>query len=123
MNLLIQQNNLFMDSEIKTWLYDILMSIDEIESYYKDKPKIFEEYKNDVRTKRAIERNLEIIGEAVNRIIKRDIHFKLNNAQKIIGTRNKIIHGYDKISDDLVWSIVINHLPKLHQEVSKLLDE
>ena len=80
MNLLIQQNNLFMDSEIKTWLYDILMSIDEIESYYKDKPKIFEEYKNDVRTKRAIERNLEIIGEAVNRIIKRDIHFKLNNA-------------------------------------------
>ena len=112
-----------MDNDIKTWLYDILQSINEIDSYYDNKPVIFEEYVSDIRTKRAIERDLEIIGEAVNRILKKDKKIKLDNAEKIIGTRNRIIHGYDKISDDLIWSIVINHLPKLKDEVTGLLDE
>lgn len=110
-----------MDNEIKTWLYDILQSINEIDSYYTDKPKKFEEYLSDLKTKRAVERNIEIIGEAVNRILKKDKHFNLENAQKIIGTRNRIAHGYDKISDDLIWSIVINNLPKLKEEVQNLL--
>ena len=112
-----------MNNDIKTWLYDILQSIKEIDSYYETKPKIFKDYISDIKTKRAIERNLEIIGEAANRILKKDKNFKLNNAEKIIGTRNRIIHGYDKISDDLIWSIVINHLPKLKEEVSRLLNE
>jgi uncharacterized protein with HEPN domain len=86
-----------MDIEIKTWLFDILQSIHEIESYYADKPKRFDEFRSDIKTKRAVERNLEIIGEAVNRILKRDEHFMLTNADKIIGTRNRIIHGYDKV--------------------------
>jgi uncharacterized protein with HEPN domain len=112
-----------MDIEIKTWLYDILQSINEIDGYYVNKPRIFEEYVSDKKTKRAIERNLEIIGEAVNRILRRDQSFKLSNAERIIGTRNRIIHGYDKISDDLIWSIVINHLPKLKEEVFYLLEQ
>jgi uncharacterized protein with HEPN domain len=112
-----------MDNDIKTWLYDILQSINEIDSYYEVKPKIFNEYISDIKTKRAIERNLEIIGEAANRIQKRDKDFKLNNVDTIIGTRNRIIHGYDKISDDLIWSIVINHLSKLKEEVTGFLDE
>jgi len=110
-----------MDNEIKTWLYDILQSINEIDSYYTDKPRKFVEYLSDLKTKRAIERNIEIIGEAVNRILKKDRHFNLENAQNIIGTRNRIAHGYDKISDDLIWSIVINNLPKLKEEVQNLL--
>lgn len=112
-----------MDKDIQTWLYDVLQSIDEIEGYYENKPKVFEEYTSDIKTKRAIERNLEIIGEAVNRILRKDINFTLDNAEKIVGTRNRIIHGYDKISDDLIWSIVINHLPKLKSEVASLLRE
>ena len=112
-----------MDNEIKTWLYDILQSINEVDSYYNERPRIFEEYLSDIKTKRAVERDLEIIGEAVNRIIKKDENFRLDNAQKIIGTRNRIIPGYDKISDDLIWSIVINHLPKLKKEVEDLLGE
>ncbi len=111
-----------MDSEIKTWLYDILQSISEIESYFEGKPKRFEDYSKDIRTKRAVERDFEIIGEAVNRILKKDVDFRIENAQKIIGTRNRIAHGYDKISDDLIWSIVINHLPKLKSEITSLLD-
>jgi len=112
-----------MDNDIKTWLYDILQSINEIDSYYDNKPRIFEEYVSDIKTKRAIERDLEIIGEAVNRILKKDKNFKLDNVQKIVGTRNRIIHGYDKISDDLIWSIVINHLPRLKNEVTGLLNK
>lgn len=110
-----------MDSEIQTWLYDILQSIEEIDSYFEDKPKRFADYSNDIKTKRATERNFEIIGEAVNRILRKDANFYIDNAQKIIGTRNRIIHGYDKVSDDLIWSIVINHLPKLKAEILGLL--
>jgi uncharacterized protein with HEPN domain len=110
-----------MDKEISVWLYDILQSIKEIESYFENKPKVFEEFITEIKTKRAVERNLEIIGEAVNRIFKKDKDFKLNNAGKIIGTRNRIIHGYDKVTDDIIWSIVINHIPKLKEEVQKLL--
>jgi len=112
-----------MDDELRTWLYDILQSINEIESYFEGRPKIFEDYISDIRTKRATERDLEITGEAVNRILKKDKKFKLENAQKIIDTRNRIIHGYDMISDDLIWSIVINHVPKLKIEVENLLNE
>lgn len=112
-----------MDSEIKTWLFDIVQSISEIEGYFEDRPKKFEEYILDIKTKRATERNIEIIGEAVNRILKKDPNFVLENIHKIIGTRNRIVHAYDKISDDLIWSIVINHLPKLKFECTKLIEK
>jgi len=112
-----------MDNEIKTWLYDILQATEEIESFFAEKPKKFEEYVSDLRTKRAVERNIEIIGDAVNRILKRDKNFTLNNARQIIGTRNRIAHTYDKITDDLIWSIIINSLPKLKEEVGDLLKQ
>lgn len=111
-----------MDNEIKTWLYDILQSVNEIESYFNDHSKVFEEYSKDFKTKRAVERNIEIIGEAINRILKKDKTIQIEHAQKIIGTRNRIAHGYDNISDDLIWSIIINHIPKLKVEVAGILD-
>lgn len=111
-----------MQHEIKTWLYVILQSIVEIEGYFADKPKRFEDYLSDKKTQRAVERNIEIIGEAVNRILKADSDFKLENAHKIIGARNRIIHGYDSVSHEVIWSIVINHLPNLQVEVSKLIE-
>jgi len=98
-----------------------LQSIGEIDSYFEDRPRLFDQYVADIRTKRAVERDIEIIGEAVNRILKKNNDFELENAQKIIGTRNRIAHGYDKISDDLIWSIVINHLPKLKEEIVALM--
>jgi uncharacterized protein with HEPN domain len=107
-----------MDHEINTWLYDILQAIEEIDSYFVDTPRSYSHYISDSKTRRAVERNIEIIGEAVNRIVRKDREFYLENAQKIIGTRNRIAHGYDNISDDLIWSIVINHLPKLKEEIS-----
>jgi len=110
-----------MDEEIKAWLYDILQSINEIEDYFTDQPKQFEAYTKDIKTKRAVERNLEIIGEAANRIVKANPNFTLTNVKQIIGTRNRIIHGYDTISDELIWSIIINHLPQLKSETEEIL--
>ncbi|SFN59770.1 Uncharacterized conserved protein, contains HEPN domain [Flavobacterium succinicans] len=112
-----------MDNNIKTWLYDILSSINEIESYYIDTPKIFEIYQNDLRTKRAVERNIEIIGEAMNRILKLDSEIVISNSRKIVDVRNRIIHGYDSVSDDVIWGIVIRNLPVLQKEVEELLGE
>ena len=112
-----------MDNDIKTWLFDILSSINEIESYYVETPKIFEIYQNDLRTKRAVERNIEIIGEAMSRILKVKGEIEISNSRKIVDVRNRIIHGYDSVSDDVIWGIVIRNLPLLQKEVEKLLNE
>lgn len=112
-----------MDIEIKMWLYDILNAINEIESFLTDTPQRFEIYENDLKTKRAVERNIEIIGEAMNRILHRDDSIKLTNSKKIVDTRNRIIHGYDAVSDEIIWAIVITHLPILQLEVEMLLNE
>lgn len=112
-----------MDDSIKTWLYDILGSINEIESYFVDTPKLFEVYQNDLRTKRAVERNIEIIGEAMSRILKEHNHIQISNSRKIVDVRNRIIHGYDSVSDNVIWGIVIKNLPVLQKEVEILLGE
>ena len=112
-----------MDNEVKAWLYDIFNAIMEIDSFFIDIPKEFSTYKDDLRTRRAIERNIEIIGEALNRIITKDESIKISNARKIVDTRNRIIHGYDSVSDEIIWGIIINHIPILQTEVKDLLVE
>lgn len=52
-----------MDIELKVWLQDIITAINEIDSFFADRPRVFEAFKQDIKTKRAVERNLEIIGE------------------------------------------------------------
>jgi uncharacterized protein with HEPN domain len=110
-----------MDRDIKTWLFDIIIAIEEIEQFLPQGKRLFEEYKSDLKTKRAVERNLEIIGEATNRILNKDSNFELSHSRKIISLRNRIIHGYDVISDELIWGIIINDLQKLKLEISKYL--
>lgn len=114
-----------MDERILKWLYDIKMSIQEIDSFFIENEKDFFKYKNNRMLKRAVERNLEIIGEAVNRIITRDDSFteKISNAKAIVGLRNQVIHAYDNISDENIWSILTKHLPKLKLEVDGLIKE
>lgn len=112
-----------MNEKVLKCLYDIKMAIDEVDSFFVNKEKSFQEYKNDLKLRRAIERNLEIIGEAMNRILKEDQDFKIINARKIVGLRNQIIHGYDSVSDENIWGILINHLPGLKLEVARLIKE
>lgn len=111
-----------MGDNIKSWLYDILNAINEIESFFIDQ-KIFSLYINDIKTKRAVERNIEIIGEAMNRILKENNSIQISNSKKLVDVRNRIIHGYDSVSDDIIWGIVIKHMPVLRKEVEILLNE
>ncbi len=114
-----------MDERILKWLYDVKMAIDEIDSFFEGQEQNLSQYKSSLMLKRAVERNLEIIGEAINRIKQRDEDF-LNNiseAKSIIGLRNHVIHSYETISDENIWSILTNHLPKLKSEIHQLIDK
>jgi len=110
-----------MNNDIKTWLYDILNAIMEIESFFQDIPKEFSVYQADIRTKRAVERNIEIVGEAMNRILKVNDTIAISNSRLIVDLRNRIIHGYDSVSDEIIWSVVIKYLPILQIEIDSLL--
>ena len=112
-----------MDERILKWLFDIKLAIEEIDLYFENSEKNFYKYRKNTMLKRAIERDLEIIGEAVNRIIKRDSSYVniIANAKAIIGLRNHVIHSYDNISDENIWSILTNHLPKLKLDINKLI--
>lgn len=112
-----------MDKEIQVWLFDILNSILEIESFVDFEETNFQDYSSDVKTKRAVERNLEIIGEAVNKISKKDENLEITDKRKIISVRNRIIHGYDQVSDELIWSIITQYLTVLEKEVRQYLNE
>ena len=110
-----------MDNKINAWLEDILRCIDEIFDFLPEEKNFFE-YQRDIKTKKAIERNIEIIGEAVNRISKYESsNIEIKNAQQIIGTRNRIAHEYDNISDEIIWTIILRELPKLKTEIYSLI--
>jgi len=109
-----------MDERIEKWLYDIQFAIEEIEGYFGNSEKNFTNFKQNLMLKRAIERNLEIIGEATNRILSRNPEIEITNARKIVNLRNFIIHSYDSISDENIWAIVINNLPELKKEIDNL---
>lgn len=111
-----------MEREIRIWLEDIKQSIDEIEEFLPNRRDFFE-FKKDIKTRKAVERNIEIIGEAVNRILSINPNIEITNARKIVDTRNRIIHGYDSVSEDIIWAIVSNDLNKLRKEVINLLGE
>jgi len=110
-----------MNERVLKCLYDIKLAIDEIDSFFVLNQKSYEAYTSDLLLRRAIERNLEIIGEAMNRILKEDPDCSIGNARRIIGLRNQIIHGYDSISDENIWGIVVNHLPNLKSEIENLI--
>lgn len=111
-----------MQDEIKVWLEDIEKAISEINEFLPE-PRNFLEFAKDVKTKRAVERNIEIIGEAMNRILALLPDIQISDSRKIVDTRNRIIHGYDSVSDDVIWLIVIRYLPTLQQEIKEILKE
>ena len=109
-----------MELNIKKYLYDIITSINSIYDYLGEE-RNFNIYQENKLLRRAVERELEIIGEAANRILKIDDGFPIDNARKIVDLRNWVIHGYDKVDDVIIWGILTNHLPKLKDQVEKLM--
>jgi len=109
-----------MNENIKKWLLDILNSIESIYEFTGEKRDFFE-YEKDKKLRRAVEREIEIIGEAVKRINQENTEIKIDNARQIIATRNQITHAYDAVNNAIIWGIVVNHLPKLKIEIENLL--
>ncbi|MFH1379560.1 MAG: HepT-like ribonuclease domain-containing protein [bacterium] len=110
-----------MTEEINKYLYDIYQAVKNIKSFVKNKS--FENYKRNTLLQSALERQFEIIGEALNRIKKIDDAFisSIDDAHKIIGLRNVIAHGYDIIDLKIIWDAVKYNLPKLKKEITRLL--
>lgn len=112
-----------MSRSIKKYLHDILVAIEEIEIFLSQRPLQYQVYLDDLMFKRAIERNIGIIGEAMSKILQLDAEIAITNAKNIKGTRNYVVHAYDTLEPHIIWNIVINDLPKLKEEVIKLLNE
>jgi len=110
-----------MNNETRKNLVDVLQAAEEIQDFVQAMD--FRAYRNNPVTQRAVERDFEIIGEALNRIKYTDNELleKISEHQRIIGFRNILIHGYDIVDEAIVWQAVTNHLPLLIKEVKEIL--
>ena len=111
-----------MQHKIQKYLLDILTSIDSIYDYLGGQ-RNFDAYIANKQLRRSIERELEIIGEAVSKILQLNPNISISSSRKIVSLRNRVIHAYDSVDNETVWGIVINHLPKLKDDIDKLLHE
>jgi uncharacterized protein with HEPN domain len=109
-----------MSDEVKKYLTDILDSIIVIEEYLGEQ-RNFHIYNNTRQLRDAIERRLEIIGEAANRMMKLNPDLKITHARRIVDLRNKVIHGYDNVNNATIWAVIVNDLPTLKEETENLL--
>lgn len=112
-----------MDKRIRKYLADVLSAINEIEFFLQDRPKEYETFCNDLLFRRGVERNIEIMGEAMNQALKLNPELPITSARKVVDTRNFVIHAYDSLREDILWAIVVRHMPLLKAEVEKLLSD
>jgi uncharacterized protein with HEPN domain len=106
----------------KLFIMEILESINKIEKYIEGLN--YEQFVKDEKTKDAVVRNLEIIGEAANQIPK-EIQQKFSNVPwaQIIAMRNRMIHGYFTIDYRIVWDIAKIDIPSLKKELELILQK
>lgn len=110
-----------MNIQQNKFLSDILESITCINDFVGTN-KQFSNYESNRMLQAAVERHIEIIGEATRKVLEINPNIAISKARKIVNTRNKIAHGYDEIEQAEIWNIIINHLPILKIEVSNLLE-
>ncbi len=111
-----------MDDKVRKYLFDINKAINNIDSYI-GKEKLYDIYNSNPMLQDAVERNIEIIGEAMSKLLKLVPDINITNSRRVVDARNKIIHGYDEIDNTQIWSIIINHLPILKKEISEYLND
>lgn len=112
-----------MPLEQQKTLYDVLIACEKLEQFAAGKS--FRDYQEDSLLKSGVERQFEIIGEAFNRLAKTspELIEGIAGYRRIIGFRNVLIHGYDLVDDEIVWSLLTQKLPLLKRQVSDLLTE
>lgn len=112
-----------MDEYIPVYLYDVKKAIAEVESYVVGYTMRYENFERDFLRRSAVERKAEIMGEAINRILKIQPDFPLPNARAVIDTRNRIIHGYDSVKPEFLWGLVMRHIPALKNDLENVVKE
>ncbi len=109
-----------MTIEEKKFLTDIIVCIDSIDEHLEGR-RVLDEYLRNKTKRRAVERELEIIGEAVGKLLKINPAISISYARQIIDLRNKVIHAYDSVNNIVIWNIIMNHIPTLKAEVELLI--
>jgi len=109
-----------MRHNILKYLLDIESVITEIESIKLKANNDFSVFKTDMILRRAAERDLEIIGEAVRKILEIEPTIDITSVKNIIGLRNLISHAYDSIEPEMIWGIIQNNIPTLSSEILKI---
>ena len=109
--------------ESKKYLFDIKQAANLLADFTRGKS--FADFQDDPMLRSAVERQFEIIGEALAQLAKADHRTValISEHRRIIAFRNILIHGYAQIDDRLVWGVLDSKLPTLSQEVGKLLEE
>jgi uncharacterized protein with HEPN domain len=109
--------------ESKKYLFDIKQAAGLLVEF--TRAKSFENYQQDPMLRSAVERQFEVIGEALSQLAKVDHETaeRISEYRRIIAFRNILIHGYAQIDHRLVWGVLDSKLPTLSQEVEKLLQE
>ena len=112
-----------MNDATKKLLFDVVDSGRSIQAWCQDRD--FQDYEADRQFRRAVEREFEIIGEALNRLTDLDEQAasQISDLARIVAFRNRIIHGYDSVDDATVWGIISSHLPVLVSQAERLLQE
>jgi len=112
-----------MRRETRKYLHDIQLAIGRLHEFTDS--KTFGDYSRDAMRRAAVERQFEIIGEAMAQLAKVDgnVAERISDYQRIISFRNLLIHGYDDVDDRLVWNVVETSLPTLAHEINELLGE
>jgi uncharacterized protein with HEPN domain len=107
--------------EVRKYLYDISEACGNIRRFTEGKS--FAHYQADLVLRSAVERQFEIVGEALAQAVRisPELADQITSAEKIIAFRNRLIHGYSSVSDDVVWGIVEGSLPQFMAEVGQLL--
>lgn len=111
------------DFKVLAYLQDILDAINDMQSCFVGYPNRYDVFEKDMMRMCVVERKVEIMGEAINRIRKTDSSVEIPNARAIIDTRNRIIHAYDNVRPDFLWSLVIRHIPDLKTDIERILAE
>ncbi|HKC23275.1 MAG TPA: DUF86 domain-containing protein [Thermoanaerobaculia bacterium] len=108
---------------MKGLLLDALESARSIQTWCERRS--FSDYEADRQLRRAVEREFEIIGEALTRLRDADagIASRIPELARIVSFRNRIIHGYDTVDDATVWGVVLGHLPALVETLESLQGE
>ncbi|MBI2813704.1 MAG: DUF86 domain-containing protein [Opitutae bacterium] len=112
-----------MTSRSRKLLFDVQESGRSIQSWCAGRS--FAEYELDRQFRRAVEREFEIIGEALNRVSRTDpiLAARITELLQIVGFRNRIIHGYDTVDNAMVWGVIEARLPRLMAEVDREISE